>query len=199
MTCASASVSKSQPAKRKTNSKKKGSKKRPILSVLVELEGMGITTPSREMVSAMSGYSKESLNTLMSKEKGKGYVVYPDAKTCSITPKGKAQVGGDVQPVRSNEEFHNRIKENFEVTGNPGRIFDILSDGMEHGRQQVMAALQCTNKGSFNTYLSKLRSSGLLEHVKGQNTTLQLTAFCFPFSRSGVADNSAGSEPEYEA
>lgn len=197
MTFASASASKPQPAKRKTNNKKKSTQKRPILSVLVELEGMGITTPSREMVSAMSGYPKESLNTLLSKEKGKGNVVYPDAKTCRITPQGKAQVGGDVHPVSSNFEFHVRIKENFEVTGMAGKIFDILSDGMAHDRHQVMAALQCTNKDSFNTYLSKLRSSGLLERIKGQNPMLQLTAFCFPFPRSGV-DAATSSEPEYE-
>jgi hypothetical protein len=123
MTFASASASKPQPAKRKTSSKKKSAaKKRSILSVLVELEGMGILAPSRELVSAMSGYPKESLNTLLSKEKGKGNVIYPDTKSCSITPKGKEQVGGDVHPVSSNEEFHNRIKENFGLTSMGGKI-----------------------------------------------------------------------------
>ena len=143
--------------------------------------------PSRDLVSAMSGYKKESLNTLLSKEKGKGNVVYTDTKTCSITSKGKAQVGDDVQPVTSNEEFHHRVKENFEVTGVAGKTFEILADGMAHDRQQVMSAVQCTNKDSFNTYLSKLRSTGLLEKTKGQDLMLQLTAFCFPFPRSGDA------------
>jgi hypothetical protein len=186
MTFASASASKPQPAKRKTSNKQNSAKKRPILCVLVELEGMGMTAPSRDLVSAMSGYPKASLNTLLSKEKGKGNVVYPDGKTCSITAKGRAQVGGDVQPVSSNEEFHIRVKENFEVTGVAGQIFDILADGMVRDRQQVMSAVQCTNKGSFNTYLSKLRSAGLLEKTKGQDPMLQLTTFCFPFPRSGT-------------
>ena len=72
------------------------------------------------------------------------------------------------------------------MTGVAGQIFDILADGMARDRHQVMSAVQCTNKGSFNTYLSKLRSAGLLEKTKGQDPMLQLTAFCFPFPRSGT-------------
>jgi hypothetical protein len=195
MTTSPASASKPRPVKRKTSIKKKSAaKKRPILSVLVELEGMGILAPSRELVSAMSGYPKESLNTLLSKEKGKGNVVYPDTKSCSITAKGKEQVGGEVHPVRSNEEFHNRIKENFGLTSMGDKIFDFLSDGRAHDRQQVMAAVQCTNKASFNTYLSKLRSSGLLVKGHSNHAMLELTDFCFPFPRTGVAAAAPESE-----
>jgi hypothetical protein len=124
MTLKSSSSGKSKPIKRngptgKSSTKKAGgaaTTKTDPREIMVELKGMGIPNPSRDMVVDLTGYTSGSFGNWLSKYKGMGQVDF-DGKTCSITPAGEAAVGITMSPIQSNTEMHNRIKKIFKVQG----------------------------------------------------------------------------------
>jgi hypothetical protein len=157
--------------------------------VLVELKKMGTERPTKKMVSSLTKYPMHSLCTLLLNLRKKGHVEY-DKDTVQVTPAGEQAApsgsGSNLSGEMTNEAAQNNLKDLYGFKGKSVAIMDLLSDGKAHDPDEVMHAIGCTNKKSFGTYLSSLRSSSVVENVNGpsgQDKWIHLSDKCFPFQR----------------
>jgi hypothetical protein len=135
----------------------------------------------------VSDYASGSFGNWLSKYKNMGQVSF-DGKNCSITPAGEAAVGmPSMAPIQSNAEMQQRIKQMFKLQGTSLKVFDMLLRNEVAGcnRDTLMAAVSCTNNGTFTNSLSKLRKPGLVETVAGQKNMIRCTDLCFPMVVAG--------------
>ena len=153
--------------------------KKKICSVLANLKLVhGKEEVDKKEVCKLAGIpvaTAPSLLCRMTKEglimKGKttGYI--------AVTDKGlKIADPGDMPT--SNEEFHEQIKK--ELKGKARQIFEILLDRKVHKKEDIMKAINCTNKATFDPLLSRAfaKNKYVIYPSKG---TVQLSDKCFPF------------------
>lgn len=116
-----------------------------ILAALKELRALGIADPPRKQVALFSGYSNvqsKSFANALSKLSTQGLVKYPDSKLVCLTEEGAVQAGPVTTPT-SNHVVQERLK-NF-LQPKAIEIFNTLSDGLAHLREDVAAATGYTN------------------------------------------------------
>ena len=174
-------------------STKSNGKKVPILVCLLMLHRAGMkSNVPRQQVASLTNYTKESLRVMLGKLRGKGYVDY-DRTTVTITATGleaakkEAKNNGhdlDDGLDLTNESTQDRIKETYKLSGAKAKIYDLLLDGKAHPREDIMAAIACTNKDSFRVFIGSLSTNGLVEQFnQGKKKMLKLSDLCFPFGR----------------
>lgn len=189
MTASNNASKKNQPVKRKTKAKKttKRTKSSPanILPVLKGLRACGNTSPKRQLVALLSGYEfTKSFSNLLGKLKKREHIEYPNSGEVCLTAAGMTEAGA--APPITTETVHDRIRDL--LTPKETQIFDHISDGQVHDREEVKAAVGCSHliPKSFGNLLSSLRSLGVLDYLQDGKIQLNDT-MAFPFGRPVVS------------
>jgi hypothetical protein len=181
----------SKPRARPHGSDKKISVHDKILSSMAELRALNILTPPRTQVALFSNYSNTKsmgFAKALSHLKKQGFIEYPGKGIVRLSEEGLAKAG-TVDPPRSTADVHDRIKALFPAQAQ--KLFNSLSDGLTHPRDDVKTACGYKNEKSygFAKSLSTLSSLGIVEYPKdpadSKKKLVRLTDISFPFGRGG--------------
>ena len=190
MAKATKSPTKATPAAKKTTAKSSSSNKgnsgngggpQKILDLALMLEGrLGTTDIPRQQLAAMSGVKANTFVVTISNMKNKqGWIEY-DKDSIRLTDAGraKARIVDEGEVMVDNETVQADVKKKFKLGGQPGLLFDALTDGRAHDREATAAAIGCTNKATLAVMLSNLKKKGIIEYDRN---TIRLTDMCFAF------------------
>jgi predicted transcriptional regulator len=137
-------------------------------------------------IAAAAGISKATYAPLISRMKKAGVIANGSAKgKIRLTENGKDRAAGLVDKsivVSTNAEYHEtHLRPNFK--GTTLKIFNILADGNEHRKEDIMAKVDCTNPKTFNPLFSRNfgGKTGMTE--TGPGGMVKLAAKCFPFKK----------------
>jgi hypothetical protein len=126
-------------------------------------------TLSRKQVATLSGMSRSgTFNTYLSKLRTLGYIEERNSDIMA-TDAGIAVLGGDVPSPPTTAELLEQWIPKLGGAG-AGRMLTVLVEHYPTPMSRTELAARCglTKSGTFNTYLSKLRTNGLLsEHKRG--------------------------------
>jgi hypothetical protein len=137
-------------------------------------------------IAAAAGISKATYAPLISRMKKAGVIENGSAKgTIKLSMNGKDRAAGFVDKnsiVSTNAEYHEKhLRPNFK--GTTLKIFNILADGEEHSKEDIMAKVDFTNPKTFNPLFSRNfgGKTGMTE--TGPGGMVKLAAKCFPFKK----------------
>jgi hypothetical protein len=83
--------------------------------------------------------------------------------------------------VSTNAQIHEQIRN--KLKGKPLEVFNILADGEEHEKSDIMEAINCTNKSTFAPMMSRtLAKGGFVEYPTPKTVRLNREK-CFPFKK----------------
>ena len=153
-----------------------------VLSVLVYLQDIvQLDECPKDRVQKQSEVSTSTFPSLISRMKSKGLVEYGSGNaTLKITAKGREKAPDDMDFPTSNEEYHQKILE--KLKGKAKLIFEILMDGQEHSKEDIMDLVDCTNPKTFAPLLSReLKKHGYITYPS--RGTIQLSDECYPLPR----------------
>lgn len=161
-----------QRAQRKalTNGTQIGGTPQRMLDAMAALEQVGIERPSRAMVAGWVGISSKTgtFRTYLSELRSAGYVSDGPHGAMELTSSGRAQAG-DTPPFGTLAELHDIWLR--KLGGTPGRMLSHLIEIYPEAttRDELAQAVGINaSTGTFRTYLSELRSPGLIvEREKG--------------------------------
>lgn len=159
--------------------------KEKILAALFRLLTVqGLEEAPKERVTKMAqvnaGSAAVAISHMVNKD---GLIEYGSEKgTIKLTQQGKdraAELAPPKDMAMTNEKVHEKIREGLK--GMALKVFNILLDGEEHEKAQIMETIRCTNKNSFAVALSAgLKKKDLIAYPS--RTTVQLNKkTCFPF------------------
>jgi len=191
-------AAKATTAKAKTSLSKSGSsgvlevEQRIIAKMAERYYAFGIVDVAKQDVVKLAGYkysTNQRYNQAIKSLKAKGYIVYStDTKTFRLTEEGLAQApdSSRQKKPKTNKEYHAHLKESFEWP-KTATMLELLSDGREHSRDDVCAAMgyKYQTNQHFSKSLGELRSLSLLESPR-QGVVL-LTDKAFPYGRPPAA------------
>lgn len=189
-------------AKKGTKAKGKGSTSKQMNSSIEDVEkrilsnmadrlAVGVTECSQQDVLSFAGYKYPTAGRFHQTKKSllaKGLIEYTSStKTYRLTEAGIAEApaveaGTKLEQPKSNEAFHNHVKEHFkEAKAFP--LFEILADGHPHERSKVCHDLgyKFQTAQAFAKAVSELKNLGFLEPA-GRGL-FQLTDKAFPCGR----------------
>lgn len=129
-----------------------------------------------------SSFSSGSISNSIRKLKKEGSAAEtPTSTTLRLTEKGNAEVGHIGLP--SNKENLADIQDR--LTGKAKALFDILSDGRTHSRQELVSELGSMAKGGKDNTLRQIRQLPETEESKNSNgtTMYHLRDIAFPEGR----------------
>jgi hypothetical protein len=161
------------------------------VAILAQLHRVGRDGPmARQSLMTMCGSNNlKSFNVLLSKQKGRGLLEFPDGKTVKITPEGLASApgaegGGALAGApRTDHELQGMILGMYKIGpgGTPGRVFEYLRQSPREARAlgDIVRAsgYQGGNMKSFMVMLGKLTGPKIV--VKTGDGRYQLGAMCF--------------------
>lgn len=104
--------------------------------------------------------------------------------TIKLSKKGLDLASTLVDPSRlvtTNAQVHEQIRDS--LNGKPLEIFNLLADGKEHRKEDIMKAIKCTNKSTFAPLMSRtLAKEGYVEYPTSKTVRLKQSK-CFPFQK----------------
>lgn len=149
-----------------------------MLQAIAEFEAIGVSEPTRGMVASWCGIKSNTgtFKTYVSTLAAPGLVSLHDDRM-ALTDKGRDCVA-PVTGVATTEELLGRASGLFGKT--PANILKILHDAYpkEVSREEIGERLEVSHEsGTFKTYISELRSAGMIED--GQGRTLKCSEWLF--------------------
>jgi hypothetical protein len=164
------------------------------VAILAQLHRVGKDGPmARQSLMTMCGSNNlHSFNVLLSKQKGRGLLEFPDGKTVKITPEGLSSAaaaaggadgGGIAGAPRTDEELQDAILRMYKIGpgGTPGKVFEYLRrsprEAFALGDVVRASGYQGDNMRSFMVMLGKLTGPKIV--VKTGDGRYQLGAMCF--------------------
>jgi len=147
---------------------------RRILNAIAWFETIGIDEPNRIAVSFVAGYKAGTgtINTYFGRLNSTGLIHYPSSGCVALTDEGRRQSQPPDMPATT-EALHQAV---YEVLPGPlGRILKELVAAYPESVDRTNLALSAgysPGTGTFNTYIGRLRSLGLI----GYPTTGQIVA-----------------------
>ncbi|CAB9498670.1 expressed unknown protein [Seminavis robusta] len=152
-----------------------------ILDVIAKLYAGGNKTPKREQVAKLCAIAAKTLANTVAKLKKKDLVECPDAQTLGLTESGLEHVGDLASAGSSNEEVHERIKN--DLKGKQVTLFDLLADGEVHEKDDIAEKLGYENRSvkAFANLIGAVKGKGIV--IYPTPATIQLDKErCFPFA-----------------
>lgn len=197
-------TTKTKVVKKKTTSTKAKAPSKPrdskvpveqlILIALREQLDLGITAPSRIQICASAGYKNlhsKGYVAAMKKLKTSGFIEYPDKDSVSLTQEGATHAPSTAPRATTNAEIQARLKNMLKDKA--VQVFDILSDGQAHNREEVCYAIgyqHLASKG-FVAALKQMKALNILTSPEDNKKMIQLTDIAFPFGRPSSSNDSA--------
>jgi hypothetical protein len=132
-----------------------------------------------------------TFNNYLSKLRTLGYIDERGSELMA-TEAGMDYLAGDVPPVMITEELFEFWTGKLSLAG-VTRMLRILIDHYPKGmsRSELAARSGMTRSGTFNNYLSKLRTAGLLNESQRGTVKASEVLFMRPGRSSGTADEEA--------
>lgn len=151
-----------------------------MLNALRFLESVGTSPASRAAIAGLVGVSWDTgtFRTYLSELRTAGFIADGPGTNVSLTDAGRAQASDDGLP-QSQRELHDAWL--TKVGGTAGRMLRVLIEEYPRGVTRAALGEACGidhTTGTFRTYLSELRSPGLINDVDKQ--TVRAADALFP-------------------
>lgn len=108
-------------------------------------------------------------------------LVIVEAKVAHATAKGmdQADLSAVAERPKTNEEHHEKIKTSRKLKPKEVDLFDALSDGRVHSKEDIRNALGVKGESTFRKLTGALKKHGILEY---HGKSIQLTTAMFPLA-----------------
>jgi hypothetical protein len=154
-----------------------------LLGVIAQVAVLHGGKAPRDLVAKRAGYGtadNDSFKKALSRAAKKGLLDRSDKRVLDLTDKGREEAG-DAPPVKTNEDAHNKIKE--ELSDKMQEAFALMTDGKAHTREELASAMKYPDikHQGFRKLLDRIKGKGYLDYV--DKDTVRLSDVCFPQGR----------------